>query len=94
MSELRISLPEDVVETIVDAVVERVLARLDSVRPASEPASPYLTVPEAAELLRCKRQRIDDLLSSRRLTRIKEGARTLVLRTEIEAHLQHEGSRR
>jgi len=49
--------------------------------------SPYMTIPEAAEYLRCSRQRIDDLLSSRRLTRVKEGRRTLVQRTEIEAHL-------
>ncbi len=47
--------------------------------------STYLTIPEAAEWLRCKRQRVDDLLSSRRLTRYKEGARTLVLRAEVEA---------
>ena len=31
---------------------------------------------------------IDDLLSSRRLTRYKEGRRTLVLRAELEAWLQ------
>lgn len=49
--------------------------------------SPYLTIPEAALLLCCKRQRIDDLLSQRRLNRHKEGTRTLIRRDEIEAML-------
>jgi excisionase family DNA binding protein len=47
--------------------------------------SPYMTAPEAAQYLRCKRQRIDDLLSAGRLTRYKEGRRTLVARAEVEA---------
>jgi excisionase family DNA binding protein len=47
----------------------------------------YLTVPEAAELLRCKRGRIDNLLSQGRLTRVKDGGRTLIARSEIEAYL-------
>lgn len=50
--------------------------------------SPYLTVDEAAVYLRCRRQRIDDLLSQRRLSRIKDGARTLILRAELEAYLR------
>jgi excisionase family DNA binding protein len=53
-------------------------------------ASPYMTIPEAAQYLRCSRQRIDDLLSQRRLTRHKDGRRTLVRRTDIEAHLETE----
>ena len=54
--------------------------------PDAEP-SPYLTVPEAATLLCCKRQRVDDLLSQRRLSRYKDGSRTLVSRTEIDQYL-------
>ena len=51
-----------------------------------------MTIPEAAEYLRCSRQRIDDLLSQRRLMRFKEGARKLVRRDEIEAHLSRSTS--
>lgn len=58
--------------------------RLASGAPA---ASPYMTIPETAELLRCSRQRIDDLLSQGRLNRYKDGARTLVSRADVEAHL-------
>ncbi len=52
-----------------------------------------MTVIEAAEFLRCTRQRIDDLLSQRRLTRHKDGSRTLVSRVEVEEHLRREERR-
>jgi excisionase family DNA binding protein len=74
-------------ETIA-AIAERVAQILTPERAPVAPAvSPYMTIPEAAEYLRCSRQRVDDLLSARRLTRVKEGRRTLVSRAEIEAHL-------
>lgn len=57
---------------------------------ASHTGSPYLSVPEAAAYLRCKRQRVDDLLSQGVLSRIKEGGRTLVSRAELKAHLRGE----
>ena len=52
--------------------------------------SPYLTIPEAAAHLRCRRQRVDDLLSQGRLTRVKDGGRTLIARAELEAYLRGE----
>jgi excisionase family DNA binding protein len=61
-------------------------ARLDA--ETRTPPSPYMTIPEAAEYLRCARQRVDDLLSQRRLSRFKDGARTLVLRREVEDYLR------
>lgn len=51
-------------------------------------ASPYLTVAEAADYLRCSRERIHALLTQRRLTRHKDGGRTLVLRSEVEAYVR------
>ncbi len=81
---LGLELPDEIVEEITAEVTRRVLAELGRPRPS---ASRYLTVLETAELLRCSRQRIDDLLSQRRLTRIKEGSRTLILREEVEAYL-------
>lgn len=69
---------------------------LDAIRAAvvskdqPEPVSPYMTIIEAAEYLRCSRQRIDDLLSQRRLTRSKDGSRTLILRSEVEAHARRD----
>src|SRR5262245_24092139 len=90
---------DELLNTLVDLLAERVAERLEGAqrpsefaraRAAERPASPYLTVVEAAELLRCKRQRVDDLLSRGRLTRLKEGGRTLVRRTEVEALVEVE----
>jgi excisionase family DNA binding protein len=84
------SAPLRVVLELGDAQLEEIarraaaLAQLD-LRPP--PPSPYLTIPEAAAYLRCKRQRVDDLLSQRRLGRVKEGGRTLIARSELEAYL-------
>lgn len=63
-------------------------------RLGSRQASRYLTVAEAAELLRCKPQRIHDLLSMGRLTRCKEGGRTLVIREEVAGLVVVERTRR
>jgi len=72
------------IEQLVD---ERVAAQLaDRGEQASAPE--FLSVSEAAELLRAKPQRIYDLLSSGRLTRVKDGARVLVARAELEAWLR------
>lgn len=49
-----------------------------------EDLSPYLTVREAANHLRCQPQRIYDLQSAGRLSRVKEGRRTLVRRSELD----------
>ena len=66
------------------AELEQRLTTAAAIGPAP---SPYLTIPEAADYLRCSRQRVDDLLSQGRLTRHKDGRRTLVGRAEVESHL-------
>ena len=71
----------------VRRVAECVVALLRQSGPAAEGGSPYLTIQEAAAYLRCRRQRIDDLLSQRRLSRVKDGSRTLILRAELEGYL-------
>jgi excisionase family DNA binding protein len=74
-----ITLSEDAVAAIADAVTKK-----------NEPEpenSPYMTIIEAADYLRASRQRVDDLLSQRRLTRYKDGTRTLVSRDEITRYL-------
>jgi excisionase family DNA binding protein len=73
--------------TLNDAAVLAISVAVAELAQTPEPTSPYMTILEAAEYLCCSRQRIDDLLSQRRLTRVKDGSRTLVQRREIEAHL-------
>jgi excisionase family DNA binding protein len=87
-----LTIPAEVLAELKEAVKREVVAELRSEqRPAS---SPYLTIPEAADLLRCSRGRIDNLLSARRLSRVKEGGRTLLLRAEVEAYPRVEEARR
>jgi len=58
--------------------------------PTAPPASAFLSVREASELLRASRQRIYDLLSDGRLTRHKDGSRVLIRRDEIDRYLRGE----
>ena len=77
-----------------EAALAAIAAALPTNPEPSEPPSKFLTVVEAAAYLRCDRQRIDDLLSSRRLDRVKDGARTLIRRTDVDAYLESETNRR
>jgi len=74
------------IEALVDARVEAKLAEQARAN-AKQPTSEFMTIPEAAELLRCKRGRVDDLLSAGRIPRVKEGARTLIRRSDLDAYL-------
>lgn len=78
-----IVLDDDALTTIAAALPQTV-----------EPPSPYLSIVEAAAYLRTSRQRVDDLLSARKLTRCKDGARTLIERAELDAYLQRDERKR
>ena len=82
---LSLSIPEELVERVAIRAAETVLARTTG-QNGDGPTS-YLTIPEAAELLRARRHRVDDLLSRGTLTRIKDGSRTLIARAEVEDYL-------
>ena len=82
-------LPPETVEKITSEVTKRVLAEIGVDRSAAE-RSPYLTVLEAAALMRASRGRIYDLLSQRRLTKYRDGTRVLLSRAEIERYLAGE----
>jgi len=83
--EVRAQLPKEVLEAIAQHAANLVVERLAGERNGHE--SEYLTVAEAADLLRAKPQRVYDLLSDGRLTRHKDGSRVLVARAELVAHL-------
>lgn len=84
---ITVDLPVEAMGALADEIAAK-LAEQAMATMRTPSTSPYMTIPEAADYLRCSRQRIDDLLSSRRLTRVKEGRRTLVLRAEINACLR------
>lgn len=78
---LQIELPD----VVLDEIVRRVLEELPTENGSSP--SPYVTIPEAAEVLRARRHRVDDLLSKGVLSRVKDGSRTLIARAELEDYL-------
>lgn len=84
------------VEVTLTPVTLAELARLlTPYLPVEEPpeSSPYLTVAEAAVYLRSSRQRVYDLVSSRRLPRHKDGSRVLIRRSDLVAYLNHPADR-
>ncbi len=93
---LTLTIPVDVLAGLREQVKAEVLAELRAeirTNGRGRSDSPYMTIPEAAAFLRCSRQRVDDLLSQQRLSRFKDGSRTLVSRVEVEEHLRHEKRR-
>ena len=79
---------EELVEAVADEAARRAVAIVRAELAALSPAaSEYLTVPEAAELLRARPQRVYDLLSEGRLQRFKDGSRVLIRRADLEAYL-------
>lgn len=87
--ELGVHLSEEAVEAIARVAAELVLERLDTAAPAGD----WLTIDEAAAVLRCKARRIYDLRSSGRLGRYSEGGRALVSRRELVALVVDEDAR-
>jgi excisionase family DNA binding protein len=77
----RLDLPEE----LVDLIAERAAALVAEQRERPTPPSPWMTVDEAAEHLRCSRQRVFDLRSAGVLTAHREGSRALLSRAEVEA---------
>jgi excisionase family DNA binding protein len=87
MAASRITL--ELSETEIAAIAERVAAIIaaDIELPRLDGALRFLTAAEAAEYLRCSRQRIYDLCSAGALSRFRDGSRVLISRAEIDEHL-------
>lgn len=83
---LALALLEDLDEYALDILAERLAPRLRQAGTAAG-RSPWLTVDEAAEYLRCKRQRIYDLRSAGHLAAVYDGARPLYHRDALDAYL-------
>jgi excisionase family DNA binding protein len=82
------TVPPEALDEIARRAAEIVLAELerrDAERAADQGSSPWLSIPEAAERLRCKPQRIYEMRTDGRLTRYKEGGRAVVSRVEVES---------
>jgi excisionase family DNA binding protein len=82
----RVELSSEELEAVARRAAELVLEELE----VSSSVSPFLSVEEAAEFLRCKPQRIYDLRSQGRLSRLADGSRVLVSRDELVALVARE----
>jgi excisionase family DNA binding protein len=85
---LRLELSDAALDELVDRVAQRVAAIVFEQLGATQAESEFLTVDEAAAILRSSRQRVYDLLSDGRLERFKDGSRVLVRRADVVAHLR------
>lgn len=71
-----------------DSFIDQLAKRLSERVRLAGTSSPLLTPKEAADYLRCSRQRVYDLCSQNHLTHEKEGSRTLIRREELDRHLK------
>jgi excisionase family DNA binding protein len=79
---LALTVPAELVELIAKRAAELLAER-------ERPAEPELmSVDEAAELLRCRRQRVYDLTSQRRVACLRDGSRLLFRRSELLGYLE------
>jgi len=71
---------------IADRINQQIV-RPKPVRQIAGAGSPFMTIDEAADYLRCKPQRIYDLVYSGRLGRHKDSGRVLIRRSELELYV-------
>ena len=79
---LSLPFPDELFERIAERAADLLAERQ---RP---PAPEMLSVGETADLLRCKPQRVYDLMSQRRLPRLKDGSKVLIRRRDVLAYLE------
>lgn len=84
-TELGLVIPPALLESIARRVLELMAEQGRLAEPAT--VSEFMTVEEAADYLRCSRQRVYDLVSSRRLPKYRDGTRVLLKRSDIDAYL-------
>ena len=80
---ITLTLPGNVIDALAARIVSGVAAEIAGMKRAESPV--YFTNDEAADYLRCKPQRIYDLVSERKLPVLKEGSRSLFRREHLDA---------
>jgi hypothetical protein len=78
--------------TLDDEALAAIAAALEPRRPVDE--SDFMTIPEACAYARMTRQRLYDLRSSGRLSRVGDGTSARVLRSELDALILNGKARR
>lgn len=88
MNALTVDVPPELVGQIAERAAEIVLERQ-----GDHTDDRWLTVAEAAEHLRCSRNRVYQLVSARRIPFSKDGSRTLFRRSQIDRWVEEGGAR-
>ncbi len=84
---LSLVLPDELVEAIAERAAELLAER-------QRPSAPeLLTVDETGDLMRCKRQRVYDLVHQGRLACLRDGSRLLFRRGHVLAYLEEPETR-
>lgn len=83
---LTVGLPEDAMQTIAEMVEQRLADRV------GENPSPWMTVPEAAEYLRCGVNRIRKLVMIEAIPVHRDGRRVLFHRDELDEYIRSGGA--
>jgi len=79
---LALTMPAELIEQIARRAAELVAER------KSPAVSPWLSVAEAAERLRCGKDRIYDLIALGKLTPRRDGRRVLLRRDDLDAYVE------
>lgn len=80
-------LPPGWVEAFGDYVIRGLAARMQHSAPKRPELAQYMSVAEAAEYLRCKRNRVYDLVAQKRVPSYRDGTRVLLKRDELDRYL-------
>lgn len=89
MTELAFSVPDGFLDEVKERAAELVAQGVLEQR-RKQPPSPWRTVDEAAEYLRCKPQRIYNLVFEEAFPIAKDGKRTLIHQAVLDAYLAGE----
>lgn len=81
MIELKLILTDDQVSEIARRAAELIATD-------QAPVSPWLNVTDAAEHLRCGKDRIYDLIALRKLSPRRDGRRVLLHREDLDAYVE------
>ncbi|MGN6371998.1 MAG: helix-turn-helix domain-containing protein [Solirubrobacteraceae bacterium] len=74
---------------LADEQVAEIALRAAALIPSSEPnVSPWLNVTDAAERLRCRKDRIYDLIALGKLHPRRDGRRVLLHRDDLDAYIE------
>ncbi len=86
MTALGLSVPPELLDAIASRVADELERRGHTTN--GQTATPWLDVDEAAGYLRCKPQRIYDLVNAGQLRPSKDGRRSLFRREQLDEYLE------